>query len=98
MAFEQDAGIDIINLSDGCTIDIGNEVVQEEMEVKPASCTCMVVMIYSNSKEIVHFRFHLLEQVKRIRFRDGRNCCTMFTDLKDVQIVIRKIYEVLAPC
>ena len=36
MTFEEDAGIDSINLSDGNIVNIGNESIKKEVEVQPA--------------------------------------------------------------
>ena len=52
MPFEENTGINSINLGDGRAIDIAGKVIEEEVEVSPTSRASKVIMIRSNTIEI----------------------------------------------
>ena len=86
MSFEENAGINGINLNNISVVDISEESIEEEMEMSPTRRTSKVVVIRSYAIKVTYCWFHFLEKVKSSLFGYGRDDISILTDLKDILV------------
>ena len=84
MTFEDDAGIDSVDLSNGNIVYIRNESIKKEIEVLPAYRTSKGVVVWSHSIKITHIRLHALEELERSFFGDSWNGGSSLAEFENV--------------
>ena len=94
MTFEDDTGIDSIDLSDGDVVNVRDESIKKEIEVFPTDWPSKVVVVWSHSIKVSHIWLQTLQQVQGIFLRDSWNGGSSLAEFEDVGEVHGEALEV----